>query len=68
MFIETALPKLGMRSLLVCCLVFVGALSDNIESSHLFLMELLGVGGQDGVVLMAVLSSVEQRVVVLDLE
>ena len=64
LFMETAAPKLGILSVLVCCL----GLSDNIASSHLFLTALLGVAGQDGAALMEVLSSAEQRVVVLDLE
>ena len=38
------------------------------DSSHLFLTALFGVAGVEGDCLMDLLSSVEQRVVVLDFE
>ena len=64
LFTDTAAPKLGILSVLVCCF----GLSDNIASSQRFLTALFGVAGQEGAALMAVLSSVEQSVVVLDRE
>ena len=62
LFMDTAEPKFGILSEVAL------GLESARDSSHLFLTALLGVAGVEGDGLTVLLSSVEQRAVVLDLE